>query len=326
MFRIMRLKLLVILCTVVGVLTSQPECFGASYNNKLKGYATAYGFLLGQDATLARIPEKFPMLANSALVERMRFDAAFPNAKNKLEARLKNGLGAEKMDVVKARMLEQVKSFAGAVATQEQAESFLAEMPLRAKGDIVSPALEYLLAAEYAAAPVNEFLDGYRTKFSTRGHKKSLGLEMILYLPKSWEAEETDWPAAVQKWSSRNEQVTELITLGIEDSDLSAKEFKYLIKTGGYKKLAAGGKIVKSGAFTVAGQPGGWIEFTQKTERLGAEYYQHLLLNVFYYRGKEVCISCGSTGPLSDRKITEASYALMQPLCRQVLNSIILVD
>jgi len=313
-----------VLCAFFILLCSQ-ETFAASKNEKVKGYATAYGFVLGQDFSLGKIGEKHPELASAVKLARLRFDAAFPKVKDKLDTKIKKIAGDDIYKQLQGQISSEIeKTLGDEKFTRDQAVTFLSEMEERSKGEIPPPALEYLLAAQYATAPVNEFLDGHRTRFSSKGHKKASGIDVVLQVPKSWEAGESERPHLVQNWTSRNDAVVEGIMLLVENMGATDKEIKAFIKSGEFKEATAGGKRLKSGTFTIENQPGYWVEYSQLQERVGEKFYQHLRLDQFFFRGRAISLLCVVTGAKNEKKLVDDSFSRIQPLCKQVLNSVVL--
>lgn len=128
--------------------------------NSVKKITGAYGFILGQETSLARIEQSYPAMAMQVEVFRSRFNAVFPDIRKKLERELISAIGESKF---RELALELRKGIEPLLRKQpmspDLAASFLEKVKGRAKGDFIEPdILRYLLAVYYNFNPAGEFL------------------------------------------------------------------------------------------------------------------------------------------------------------------------
>ncbi len=303
-----------------------------NYNQpSIKGLARAYGFIIGQEFTLDKIKKEFPEFSVSILLAESKFNSSFPSIKAKLKEQLVGAMGKNNFIKVDGELKRQLQATTGKrVITKDIAQQFLHQVKERAKGNIDSPTLEYMLSVKYLDFPVNEFLDGYRQKFTSKGHRKAQGLEITLQLPKSWKAKEGNRPHIVQKWVSQNGTGLEIILLDIRDNEgyiPTNREIESFISSGEVRNtIPDGAYYINSGVFTLEMQKGYWIEMTMTQERAGIKVYLHNIMYHLFFRGKAIGLMCQSGRPIEDKEKTEDAYKRIKPLCQKVLNSLVLLQ
>lgn len=296
----------------------------------VKGISQAYGFLLGQEFALTRIKKDFPELVSEVTVAQLQFNAAFPEMKSKLEGNLVQALGKQASQDLLVNLQSQLQlKIAQQVITKDMATDFLSEVKSRSKGNIESPVIEYLLAVKYEKTPSKEFSDGYRQKYQTDGLGKSQGVIVSLELPRSWVAKEGKRPHIVQKWHSENGTGSEMIMLQVRDAEgitLTKKDIDILLRNGELKQfIPEDATYINSGKFTIETLPGYWVHYAMTMERAEISVYQEALSYQFTYKGKMISLMCQAGGDaLLERSKVNDSFQRIQPLCKQVLNSIVL--
>ena len=192
------LLLLVVMLTCASPL----EAIEPNQGN-LSGLAEAYGFVLGQKLSLERISLEYPDLAREALLAKLAFERTFGDIHGQLNPKFIEFMGEERFRDYRAQLEGQLKEMnRQQKITRGIAASFLDEVRKRAKGEIYSPTLEYLLTIRFEDNPVQEYAKGFRQRFYTDGSGKSLGVVMNLQLPKSWQEQEGNRPHIVRKWKS----------------------------------------------------------------------------------------------------------------------------
>jgi len=303
-----------------------------NYNQtSIKGLARAYGFVLGQEFSLAKIERKIPELSANVFQAKSQFNSSFPNIKSKLKEQLVFAMGKKLFDESDKGIKKQIQSHLGKqVITKDVAQIFLQKVKKRAEGDIESPVIEYMLSVKYLSYPVDEFLEGYRQTFNSDGHKKAQGLKVVLQLPTSWKAKEGNRPHIVQKWVSANGTGLEMMLLDIRDADgysPSDKEIESFVSSGKVKNIVPNGAtLINSGTFSLEGRKGYWIETSSSQERAGFKLYQHSIIYQLFFRGKAVGLLCQAGSPIKDKIKVDDKYEKVKPLCQQVLNSIVLLQ
>lgn len=295
----------------------------------VKGMAQAYGFIFGQEYSLSRIAKEFPELSGGVELARAQFGTTFPDIKTKLESQLKQAMGEKLFQETKASLQTKLKDTLGRQQiTKEIAENFLQQVKGRSNGEIESPVLEYLLAVKYTANPVGEFTDRFRQRYETDGMGKSQGIKMNLQLPRSWLGADGERPHIVQKWVSENGTGLEIILLDIRDGqgyNPTKKEMEEFVRSGEVKDTVPdGSSYIASGNFTLEKQNGYWVQMSIPLERAGMKMHQNVLIYQFFFRGKAIGIMCQAGGSASEKSKINDAFKRVQPLCQQVLNSVVL--
>ena len=179
--------------------------------SQVQQLASAAGFILGQDDRLDRIRKAHPNLETDVTMAEMAFAASFGRAVRSIEA----ALGDEQREAVRKEFRR--RSIQMEVANKDIATAFIAEVEARARGEIESPFLEVLLAYQYKDAPHEEFANGNRRLFTSKQHPKAKGLEIELYLPRSWTRREGRRPNVVQFFAPRPAQGIGAVSLTVFD-------------------------------------------------------------------------------------------------------------
>ena len=296
----------------------------------IKAISTAYGFILGQEYSLARIERTYPDAALQVELARMTFNSAFPDIRKKLEAELVAALTEPKFKELRDEMHSKI----GPLLTKQQltpqlAQQFLEQVKARAKGADMEPeVLRYLLAVQYAANPVAEFGNGFRQRFRTDGTGKSQDVRLILQLPRSWLAKDGERPHIVQKWISEGGTGSTIIMLDIRDAQgytPDRREVERFVKSGEVREIVPeGGTLHDTGTFTMEQRTGYWMDMSVKLERAGFRMYERGTMHQLFINGKAVGLLCMSYAKENEPRIADAAAKLNKPLCQQVLNSLVL--
>jgi len=319
-----------IITSTLFIQTSRASEFQFS-NTSAKGLMQAYGFILGQEYSLSNIDSDFPELAGGVALARAEFNSSFPSIKEKIREQFTAAIGQDSFDQIEQEIINQLHNTLGIQKlSREDAQNFLLIIRERADGEIETPVLEYILTILYLDSPANEFIDGYRQRFSSKDHPKALGIDLTLQVPRSWKGQEGERPHIVQKWKSQYGAGSQLIILDVRDTQgytPTGADIKSSITSGEVKEfLPDGSEYVDAGLFSVEKSKGQWIEYTQREERVGVHLYQHILLNQVYFQGKAIGIMCSSVGLEEDRAKVDLGYRDLRPMCQQVLNSLVLLQ
>ena len=289
----------------------------------------AYGFLLGQEYSLARIEKAYPAHRLHVEQARLGFGSAFPDAKAKLEKELAAALGTDKVRQLHAEMFKKVKSLLDQQAlSPEIAQQFLEQVKARAKGQEIDPdVLNYLLAVRYADSPVGEFGAGFRQRYQTDGSGKSQGIKLKLQLPRSWVAKEGERPHIVQKWVSEGGTGMANILLQVRDAEgykPSRREMDEFVRSGEIRDVVPdGARFITGGAFSQEQSVGYWMEMSMAQERAAMRMVSRGFMYVLFFRGKGVMLMCMTAGPEDSSVKVDADSVKMRPLCQQVMNSVV---
>jgi hypothetical protein len=297
----------------------------------INGLAKAYGFILGQEFSLERISKEYPNLSPSVTLAKAQFDSSFPGMKSKLKDQLIRAMGEKLFDKTDIDLKKQLQaSLGGQVITSDIAQGILQQVKQRADGNIDSPILEYMLSVKYLSNPVGEFFEGYRQRFSTDGHRKSQGINLILQVPKSWKAKEGERPHIVQKWVSQDGTGLEIIFLDIRDSEgytPTNSDVESFVSSGEVKDMVpSGAAYINSGLFSLEMLKGYWIEMGIIEERAGIKLYQHSIAHQLFFRGKAIGLMCQASNSIEDKIKADEAFERIKPICQQVLNSLVLLQ
>lgn len=306
--------------------------FAALHHNpsSIKAISKAYGFVLGQDASLARIERSYPEAAMQIEMARMTFNLAFPDVRKKLETELIAAMTEAKFRVLRSELDKKLRGLQSKQQiTQQLAQQFLEQVKARAKGDEMEPdVFRYLLAVRYASNPVAEFGDGFRQRYSTDGTGKSQRLRFHLQLPRSWLAKEGERPHVVQKWVSEGGTGLSNIILMVQDmagETPSRADVDQLVRAGELRTMVPdGSKFVDGGAFSQEKSAGYWVDMVMPQERAGMKIDSRGRMYLLFFRGKAISLMCMVGGAENEAAQVTAAAAKLKPLCQQVMNSVVL--
>jgi len=165
-------------------------------------------------------------------------------------------------------------------------------------------------------------------KYSTKGHSKAYGLNIVLEYPKNWVAEEGNRPHIVQKFSGKMENnIMPMCLIMIQDTgSMSDDDFARDTLSAQPKDLLPPGATLLNWAKTkYDGQPGYWISGSMKTERAGISAREYFLSHNFIYSGRIVSIQCAVIGYGDERDIY-AAFKHSLPIFILIGNSIVIHD
>lgn len=179
-----------------------------------------------------------------------------------------------------------------------------------------------------------EFTDGNRTKFSTAGHPKSKGINMVLAYPNSWLAMEGERPNIVQKFISDGGQGLELAVIiaktlplpaGTVISERELKEFYTPAQMKGM--LPSGATFIHAERTKLEGLPAGILEYSMRGESAGKTIDSQFISYIFIYGTTMVFLQCAvSTGQTTTPALLARQMDNFKPLFFLMANSIVLPD
>lgn len=261
-------------------------------NALAKDIGQAYGFYLGQNYSLSEIPKKYPSLSGLALIAEKEFAATFQSSIEGMNALMAKYAKSE-WNKIKAQLTTQVASSINIEQISEtQARQFVELVRERAKGKIESPVIETLLLFKsgYEKNPEREFIDGYKSKYSTNGVGKAKGVAFSIESPKTWVAKEGNRPNIVQKFVSENGRGLELLLILIKEMPLqpgekiTEKDISEILNPKDIQDfIPDGGVYLNSGKLTLENLPGFWMHF--KIDMAGvrnAVGMEIITYNIFY--------------------------------------------
>ncbi|WP_309044472.1 hypothetical protein [Marinobacter sediminicola] len=255
------------------------------------GLGEAYGFVFGQNLTLQRIADDYPDLAREALLAKLKFQRAFGDIHVNLEPKLVEFLGEDVFKVFRAKLENQLMDMAqGEEINRILAENFLEEVRNRAKGDIYSPTLEYLLAVRFSENPVSEYANGFRQTYQTDGTGKSRGVVLRIELPKSWQEKKANRPHIVRKWQSEAGTGMELVILHVREmggAHISRSDVAGMLQPGEVDALVPeDGVLYDYGMVSIEDLPGYFVDFGLLAERAGVVMFQQMRQYAFFLQGQ----------------------------------------
>lgn len=123
--------------------------------------------------------------------------------------------------------------------------------------------------------------------------------------------------------------ITSITLLDIRDADgyeSIENDIQDLITSGNIMDILPDGyKHINSGVFSLERLKGYWVEMSSIQERVDIEMFQHTILYQLDFRGKKIGLSCNTGRLKEEKKIADEIYREIKPLCRQILNSIVLL-
>ena len=146
-----------------------------------------YGYYVGQQRALEVIEKNYPALKTMVFVAKTEWSLAFGSSIDNIITKIKTIL-KDKWDQYNSSLIGHLNEYASIEITLDEALVFIQEVSSRAKGNIISPIIEILLAykPEFIENPILEFTKNYRRKLSSKDYSKSKGLDFELEIPLSW--------------------------------------------------------------------------------------------------------------------------------------------
>lgn len=295
-----------------------------------------YGFYLGQSYSLDAIEKKFPNLASQARIVKLQFDASFGSSITNMDAVLTRR-GSEWSKIKKDLEDKMATTLGGQTLTLDSASEFTKVVGNRAKGDIPSPVIETLLTfhPSYISKPGTEFLDGFKTRFSSDGSGKAKGIRFHLDYPKSWSSAEGNRPNIARKFVSQNGRGLEMIMVvvmslpvppGQKPTDKEIEEMAAEVATPKELKemLPDGANFVAGGPLRLDGRPGFFQKYSLKQQQLDYTLSSMVVSYTAYYQTTMIQIQCQVSSPEKDDQSLKQHFDKFEPLFKLVANSLVI--
>lgn len=243
-----------------------------------KQLSQAYGFVLGQQASLELVEEKFPDLAKDVKESWFAFNSsALGESVKGVEAELSKQLG-EKWPEMKEQLTSQMqKMVKGQQFTREQATAFLAEVKLRGKGELPESIRSALLSAHprFSNNPGLELAEGWKQTFRTKGHAKAKGVDFSVAFPASWSKREGNRPNIIQVFQSSAGHGPIMCNLMVKNIPLpegckpTQEELKEFFQLNELKDMVPdGGTFIEAKSIVLEGSPAGMLVSDHTMQRL----------------------------------------------------------
>ncbi|MEI6607204.1 MAG: hypothetical protein WCP35_17970 [Verrucomicrobiota bacterium] len=269
------------LIPILAFLIASPFATGQDTTPKdprWKQLSQAYGFVLGQQASLTLIEQKFEDLAPDVKQAWFAFNAsALGESVKGMEGELFTELG-DKWPSMKEKMAKQMEEMVnGQQFTRDQAVAFLAEVTSRSKGRLPDSIRAALLSAHprFSKNPGLELIEGWKQTFRSKGHPKAKGADFSLSFPASWSKREGSRPNVIQVFQSGAGHGAIVATLMVKDIPLPAgyksteEEVKELFQPDALKEIVNGGEdLVDAKSIVLDGSPAGMVVSDQTKQRL----------------------------------------------------------
>jgi hypothetical protein len=245
---------------------------------RLKQLSQAYGFIIGQQASLEVIEQKFPNLAIDVKHAQFAFySTALGDGAQGVKRELSILLGDKWLQYEKEISAQVKKLIEGQDLTRKQAIAFLEEVRERAKGKLPESILSTLLSAHprFTENPGLELSAGWKQTFRTKGHPKAKGVDFSISFPASWSRREGYRPNIIQFFQSVVGHGPIMCNLMVKDIPLPAgykpsnKEIKELFQPNELKDMVPeGGKFIDAKSIFLEGTPAGMLVSDQTVQRL----------------------------------------------------------
>lgn len=195
-------------------------------------------------------------------------------------------------------------------------------------------ALLYCGSVIAAIPDTQEVLTGKHYKFSTAGHPKSKGINMLVSYPASWKAMESDRPNIVQKFVSkggRGLEMAMIITKKLplpKGAIIPEEQLKSYFTIDELKKgVPPGYKYISASTTTIDNIPGGVLEYSMKQDRAGRTVAGQFITYTFIYGTTLVQFqgAVGANGSTSEG-LLNSQMSEFKELFFIMANSIVLLD
>ena len=308
----------------------------SSKEPRIKQLNTAYGFVLGQQASLELIEKKFPDLSRDVKASWFAFNSsALGESVKGVEAELSSQLGDKWPKYKKAMATQMKKMTEGQQVTKNQAIAFLGEVKLRGKGKLPDSIRSTLLSANprYSKHPSLEIAEGWKKVFPSKGHAKAKGLNIKIFYPSSWKQTEGTRPNILQKFQGANikDGMVMLITKALPapyNRKLTAAEKNELVSeevTKGF--IPDGAKFISHKITKIDGEIAAMFEYEMIGERVGYSIGQKTLSFIIPHNGTILLIQCATGGDASKgMEATRNRYRAAKPLFTLIASSCVFVD
>lgn len=238
----------------------------------------AYGFVLGQQASLELIEKKFPDLSKDAKHSWFVFNSsALGESVKGVEAELSALLGDKWSNIREMMTSETQKIIEGQKFTRDQATAFLTEVKLRGKGELPAPILSTLLSANqrFLEYPSLELTEGWKQTFRTKDHPKAKGVDFSISFPASWSKREGDRPNIIHVFQSGAGHGPIMCNLMVKDMHfpagykLTQEELREFFKPDELKcMIPDAATFIEAKSIVLDGSPAGMIVLDQTKQRL----------------------------------------------------------
>ncbi len=216
--------------------------------------------------------------------------------------------------------------------TKVEAAAYTDLVRQRAKGTIDSPVREMLLASnpEFIKLPAQEFAKGFAKgfvgKFSTKGHKKSKGVEFSFSYPLSWKREEGERPNIIQKWTSDGGHGMDVFLISVTklpEVPTQAEVTEFFGESGAKEMIPDGGVFLRFSSGKIERLPLGMLHYTSSSQRLDATIKMRAVMYYFIAGDSLIMMQFMCRTSEDTDASREGRFTLLEPLFKSILNSMV---
>ncbi len=308
----------------------------SSKEPRSKQLGAAYGFVLGQQASLELIEKKFPDLSRDVKASWFAFNSsALGESVKGVEAELSSQLGDKWPKYKKAMATQMKKMTEGQQVTKNQAIAFLGEVKLRAKGELPDSIRSTLLSANprYSKHPSLEMAEGWKKVFPSKGHAKAKGLNIKIFYPSSWKQTEGTRPNILQKFQGANVRmdwsclIRKLCQPLSTESSLQAEKNELVSEEATKEFMPDGAKFISHKITKIDGEIAAMFEYEVTIERVGFSIGQKYLHFTIPHNGIILSILCATGGDAAKgMEAIRNRYRAAKPLFTLIASSCVFVD
>ena len=188
----MRLKIVsIILFINLHTLISAQHPNSDNFQEKIMGISFSYGV----ENTLNNIANSYPELASRCSLAKLNFDLLHKQSISKMEKEVFKitGIPSEeyKMRIISLATEQSRNLTISKFESVKYLLNFENEI-IHGNNDVSSQFISILLKnnPKYINSPIQEYMDGFKEKFTSNDHPKSKGLNFSIDYPKSWNKSE----------------------------------------------------------------------------------------------------------------------------------------
>jgi len=329
----MRMFTLLMIFVIAGTAFSEEV---STKEPRWKQLSQAYGFVLGQQASLELIEKKFPDLAKDVKAAWFSFNStALGESVKGVEEELHRELDDKWSEYEKAMVAQIDSLIGGQELTRQQAIAFLEEVRKRSKGEMPESILAALLSANsrFAKNPELELSTGWKQTFRTKGHQKAKGVDFSISLPASWSKREGYRPNIIQVFQSSAGHGLIMCNLMVETLPLPAgykptkEELKEFFQPKELKGMIPDGStFIDAKEIVLEGLPAGMLVCDQTQKRLDLEITMRMTQFVTIYDGSMIFIQFMVTKmPDSTDTLADLQKQFL-PAFKAIANTLVLND
>lgn len=293
--------------------------------------STAYGFAIGQQASLDMIEKKYPELARDVKITRLEFDKSdLALGVKGVEEELSKGFG-DKFPAFKKSLTDQIISTNQEQAlTPQLAVDFLREVQLRAKGELAESVKVTLLSANphFVKDPSLEFSSGWRQKYRTKDHPKAKGVDFSISFPASWSKREGERPNVIQVFQNTGRPEIVMGNLMVKASGWPAgykpadAEVREVVRAS----VPDDGRFVDFRPIVLEGAPGGILVWDQTLQRLEFTLTTRITAFMIYSGNHLIFIQFAVSVPPKSKETLDSLQQKYFPAFKAIANTFILND